>query len=60
MKKEKEKRDIEKERKKKLFFQKIMLKTKATLRQWEIYLQRIATFVCFLTQGQNPNSILRQ
>ena len=55
------KKDIEKERKKKLFFfQKIMLKTKATLRQWEIYLQRIATFVCFLTQGQNPNSILRQ
>ena len=25
-----------------------MLKTKATLRQWEIYLQRIATFVCLL------------
>ena len=44
------KKDIEKERKKKLFFffQKIMLKTKATLRQWEIYLQRIATFVCLL------------
>ena len=25
-----------------------MLKTKATLRQWEIYLQRIATFVHLL------------
>ena len=25
-----------------------MLKTKATLRQWEIYLQRIATFECLL------------
>ena len=25
-----------------------MLKTKATLKQWEIYLQRIATFVCLL------------
>ena len=43
------KKDIEKERKKKKKkFQKIMLKTKATLRQWEIYLQRIATFVCLL------------
>ena len=44
--KKKKKQTLKKKESKNYFFQKIMLKTKATLRQWEIYLQRIATFVC--------------